>query len=465
MPWSILPATSTMNTTLLSRKKSNTITTVRIFNPTGIYSLVAMVFFAALFAIGLFFNKAIFATLLVGGFSIYGIYSLNRHDYGGWFSVVCFFCGAESILRNGLPAAYMFLFFFLVISGLLFCFNHAPSQRFKILSATGFILLLTLLHFLHLDLQELRFGIGKSGLIWAGLFFGMWISQSLKLNLQFYDFIWFYMLGAVTVLFSFLIAPQYFEGRYWPTFDGTGPVAASTGLLVLVLVQQVNTRQWVSNKNILLGFLLIMCTIALVMLGSRGTFLGLAVVTVFFLFTMRGFWNKVLISFAIVIMIGLIYYIDQSSLGNKVLSSRVEEATEENSREGRKFINSAVLLAFPEDPIFGKGTGSWRHYNNQYISAVYDRSRYPKDLIMTDAHNTTLHLLFEHGIIGVGLFLGAIFFLVRRGYSLSRYTGIFILPLVLFSFTLGLSTMHKQASMFLPFFIAMAHLSITSKKS
>lgn len=379
---------------------------------------------------------------------------------GFWLFV--FFCGAESILRNGLPSAYMFVFYYLIGSGVLFIFTHAPHQRFKLASATGFILLLVLLHFIHVDLSEIRFGIGKWGLIWLGLFFGMWISQSVKLNLDFYSSAWFYMLGAMTVLFSFLIAPQYFDGRYWPTFDGTGPVAAAIGLLVLILVQQINPNMWMSVKNILLIIMLVFCIVALVMLGSRGTFLGLAMATAFFFFTIRGFWNKLMIGLLIASMGWLIYYVDQSSIGNKVLSSRVEEATEEDTREGRKFINMAVLLAFPESPIIGKGTGSWRHYNNKYIAAAFDR-RYPKDLMMADAHNTPLHLLFEHGLVGVGLFLMAIFSLAKRGYAISNYTGIFVIPLILFSFTLGLSTMHKQASMFLPFFIGVAYL-IPSKQ-
>lgn len=450
-----------MNTTLLSQPQNRF--SVRVINTTGVYSLLGLIFTALLFTLLLTFNKSIFSSLLVAGFGAYGIYSLSRHDYPGWFLVVSFFCGAESILRNGLPSAYMFVFYYLIGSGVLFIFTHAPHQRFKLMSATGFIFLLALLHFFHLDLTEIRFGIGKWGLIWLGLFFGMWISQSVKLNIDFYSSAWFYMLGAMIVLFSFLLAPQYYEGRYWPTFDGTGPVAAAIGLLVLILVQQINPKMWISVKNIVLTILLVFCIAALVMLGSRGTFLGLAVATAFFLFTMRGFWNKMMIAVLIAGMSWLVYYVDQSSIGNKVLSSRVTEATEEDTREGRKFINMAVLLAFPEDPVLGKGTGSWRHYNNKYIAAAFDR-RYPKDLMMADAHNTPLHLLFEHGLVGAGLFLVAIFFLVKRGYGLSKHTGIFVFPMILFSFTLGLSTMHKQASMFLPFFIAMAHITVVNQK-
>lgn len=455
MPWLILSGTSTMNTTLNQQQNRFS---VRVVNSTGVYSLLGLVFTALIFTLLLSFNKSIFSLLLVVGFGAYGIYSLSRHNYSGWFLVVSFFCGGESILRNGLPSAYMFVFYYLVGSGVLFLFTHTPHQRFKLLSATGFIFLLALLHFIHLDLTEIRFGIGKWGLIWLGLFFGMWISQSIKLNLDFYSSAWFYMLGAMIVLFSFLLEPQYFEGRYWPSFDGTGPVAAAIGLLVLILVQQVNPNRWISLKNMVLAIILVFCIAALVMLGSRGTFLGLAVATVFFFFTMRGFWNKIMIAVLIAGMGWLIYYVDQSSIGNKVLSTRVTEATEEDTREGRKFINMAVLLAFPENPILGKGTGSWRHYNNKYIAAAFDR-RYPKDLMMTDAHNTPLHLLFEHGLIGAGLFLGIFYFLARRGYSISKYTGIFVFPLLLFSFSLGLSTMHKQAPMFLPFFLAVMALS------
>ena len=452
-----------MNTIILSQKKFR-YATMQVINPTRVYSLIALIFFASLFTLGMAFNKTLFAILLVGGFGIYGIYSLNRKDYVGWFSVVVFFCGAESILRNGLPQGYMFFFVYLLICGFLFLVSSSSRPRLSLWSATGLILLLAILHFIHLDLQELRFGIGKWGLIWLGLFFGMWISQTIKLNISFYDCIWFYMLGAVTVLFSFLIAPQYEGGRYWPTFDGTGPVGMSTGLLILILIQQINPKRLFSLKNILLGGLLILSTIALVMLGSRGTFLGLAFATVFFLFTMQGFWNKALILSSIVIMIGLTYYIDQSSIGNKVLSSRIDEATEEDTREGRTFINSAVLLAFPEDPIIGKGTGSWRHYNNKYIAAVFDR-RYPKGMMMTDVHNTPLHLLFEHGIVGAGLFIGVMFFLIKRSYYLSMYTGIYVFPAVLFSLVLGFTTMHKQASMFMPFFLSAMVLYRSKKPS
>src|SRR5690606_21492901 len=118
-------------------------------------------------------------------------------------------------------------------------FTHTQNQRFKIGSATGLIFFIAILQFLHFDFQEIRFGMGKWGVIWMGLFMGMWISKSVKLNLNFYSCIWFYMLGAVTVLISFLINPTYFDGRFWPTFDGTGPVAAAIGLLTLTLIQFV----------------------------------------------------------------------------------------------------------------------------------------------------------------------------------------------------------------------------------
>lgn len=451
-----------MNTTLLSQKQTRF--KILVINSTGINSLAGLIFTAVLITLLLAFNKSIFSTLLVLGFGAYGIYSLGRHDYSSWFSVICFFCGAESILRNGLPSAYMFVFYYLVGSGFLFLFTHAPHQRFKIVSATGFVLLLALLHFIHVDLSEIRFGLGKWGLTWLGLFFGMWISQSVKLNIDFYSGIWYYMLGAMILLFSFLLTPHYYEGRYWPSFDGTGPVAMAIGLLVLILVQHINPKILLSATNVMLALILVLCIGALVMLGSRGTFLGIALATVFFFFTMRGFWNKFLIGLLIAAMGWLIYYVDQSAIGNKVLSTRVEQVTEEDTREARKFINSAVLLAFPESPVIGKGTGSWRHYNNKYITAVFDK-RYPKDLMMADAHNTAFHLLFEHGLIGAGLFLIAVFFLLIRSYMLSKHTGIFVFPLMIFSITLGLTTMHKQAPMFLPFLLAIAHLSFNQEKS
>jgi O-antigen ligase len=265
------------------------------------------------------------------------------------------------------------------------------------------------------------------------------------------------LVGLVFWDVDFTICPTEHRFLFGHLVDGTGPVAMAIGLLVLILVQHIATKLWLSAKNIMLGIVVALCIAALVMLGSRGTFLGLALATVFFFFTIRGFWNK----FGIVLLIGgmswFIFYIDQSSIGNKVLSTRVEQATEEDTREGRRFINSAVLLAFPESPIIGKGTGSWRHYNNKYIAAVFDK-RYPKDLVMADAHSTPLHLLFEHGLVGAGLFLTAVFFLFKRSYKLSTHTGIFVFPLIVFSFTIGLSTMHKQAPMFLPFFLAVAAL-------
>ncbi len=447
-----------MSTTVLSRR--HLVTAIR---PTTVLSLIGLVLSAFVLAVALNLSATLFSILLVAGFSIYGLYSLTISDYAGWFSTVCFFCGAESILRHGLPIAYMFFFFYLILSGVVFAFGRSSTQTFGIFTATGLIFLLAVFHFVHLDFQELRYGIGKWGVIWLGLFFGMWISQSLALNVYFYRCTWFYMLGACVVLFSFLLSPQYFAGRYWPAFDGTGPVAASTGLLVLILSHHLNFRQWISAKNILVGGLIIVGLVGLVMLGSRGTFLGLAVALVAFVFTIAGFWNKILIGVCGVLMILVIRYIDQSSIGNMVLSTRVEEAFEEDTREGRQFINSAVLLSFQEDPIVGKGTGSWRHYNNKYIAAVFDR-RYPKNVMMTDAHNTVLHLLFEHGIVGAVIFLAAIFALVRRGYSLMKHTNVFILPLILYSVALGLSTMHKQASMFLPFFLTVAFLYLKPRK-
>lgn len=415
-------------------------------------SLVLILFFAVVFTVLLAFNRTFFSTLFVVGFGAFGLYSLSKHNYEGWFLVVCFFSGAESILRNGLPVAYMFFYFYLVGSGVLFIFIHSPGQRFAIFSATGLIFLLMLLQFMHVDIEELRFGLGKWGLIWAGLFFGMWIAQSVKLNVSFYRCISYYMVGSVTVLFSFLQSPHYFDGRYWPEFDGTGPVAAAIGILVLVIVQQINFKSFFFARNILLYGLLILSIGALVMLGSRGTFLGLAVALLFSIYITRGLFKKILVFFSIVIMGGFVYYFDSSSIGNKTLSSRIDEVSEEDSREGRKFINLAVLLSFPEDPIFGKGTGSWRHYNNQYIAAVFDR-RYSKNVIMADAHNTPLHLLFEHGSVGAALFLGAVFLLLKRGYTLFNYTHIFVFQMALYSFTLGLTTMHKQSAMFLPFLL------------
>lgn len=435
---------------------------VRVLNPTSIAGIVSLIGVAVAIGLLLRVNNTIFSILIVLAFAVYGLLSLQRLQYAAWFSTVCFFCGSESILRNGLPAVYMFFYIYLVLSGFVFLVTRNESVRFKIRSATGAMFLLVVIHFVHIDFQELRFGLGKWGVLWMGVFFAMWICQNINLNVHFYRCIWFYMLGGLVVLISFLLEPIYFSGRYWPTFDGTGPVAASTGLLLLVFVQHIDRKRWFSLTNIVLATLICACIVALVMLASRGTFLALAVAAMFFLLTIRGIWNKVLVGLSIVLGLWLVYYVDQSAIGNQSLSSRIEEATEEDTREGRRFINRAVFLSFPEDPILGKGTGSWRHYNAEYIAAVFDR-RY-RGVVMTDAHNTSLHLLFEHGIVGAGLFLVAFFYLSKRGWSQFRLTSIFVIPFLIFSFVLGISTMHKQASMFLPFFIAVMPLSITREK-
>jgi len=385
---------------------------------------------------------------------IWGLIMLVRTRLDNWFCAVVFLMAAESILRKGMPIGYLFFYHYLIVSFILYVIAN-PKTVFESVLQRRIVLfsfIITLLYLLNPSLGGGYVeGIRKWLVIWLGVGCGTYLCASLRLQDVFVKSLDWLLAGSMLVILNFLSNPVYKEGRYFGTFDGPGPIAAIAGVMLIVLLIRVLTIGDLKSTLFIAAGILAM--VALLMTASRGTaFAVVGSVTIWLVLFKRTRLIYKLLS--LVVFIGFIQFgisLDKDLGGT--LTSRVDEALEEDTREGRVFINLAVYQSFLDRPILGGGTGSWKNDQGKYLRQVFDR-RIRNLKTQTDTHNTFLQFIYEHGMVGFILILFLFYYLFRRLHLMEKDLRIPLLLLLIYSFLLGMSTMHKQAPMFIPFFLA-----------
>lgn len=208
-----------------------------------------------------------------------------------------------------------------------------------------------------------------------------------------------------------------FGGRFGVGLDDPNYVALALVLLAplpFVLARSAATRSrrllWIAGFGVLL--------LSLILTGSRGGALGLAVAVVLLTF---GMGRRPVVTLAgIVALVLTLMLVVPNSLGTRLLASLDPEAATSTSatisERDRRALLQAGLNMIRANPVFGVGLGNFKD-----VVQRYGEVRMPKI-----AHNTYVHLAAELGVPGL-LFFGLIplatFVSLSRSARLARAVG------------------------------------------
>ncbi len=138
--------------------------------------------------------------------------------------------------------------------------------------------------------------------------------------------------------------------------------------------------------------------IGLILSGSRGAMLGLAVALVILALESKKFLRTLL--FVLPMALFLLLF----SLFPTQLLDRSEDPV--TTVEGRMMVWSGALIAFTQHPLIGIGSRNLETMMNDFVDAGH-----------LAAHNAYLQILAENGVVGFGLFFSPFGYLVWRAWK------------------------------------------------
>ncbi|MDP8230008.1 MAG: O-antigen ligase family protein [Candidatus Gorgyraea atricola] len=160
---------------------------------------------------------------------------------------------------------------------------------------------------------------------------------------------------------------------------------------------------------------IILSIIVIILAGSRGVFLGMIALFLFYLWKKKGMRFSALFLVFIVFVVTLCSRPDAGRFNrfgfNRLLSGSHDSAFSEY-RSTRLFITMDMLK---DKPFFGIGLNNFRDRFDDYTRS---KEKIPHEFKIAD--NMYLTLLAETGIIGFSSFLVFIFLLFRRGFMALR---------------------------------------------
>lgn len=185
---------------------------------------------------------------------------------------------------------------------------------------------------------------------------------------------------------------------------------------------------------------------------SRAAYLALLVSLIFL--TLIMFRKYIFYIFTIIIIFISIFFSVLSSHQKERIISAIQNPTADATFLSRQPIWDAAISGFEESPWLGNGLRSFKVYHGNFIKENEKelRDKYPAiEQKIANPHNLYLGLLFAYGIIGVLLFIGAIFpalwmSIVSKNYLFPAII-IFYLIYGLFEYQL-----HRKDGIFLLFF-------------
>lgn len=187
---------------------------------------------------------------------------------------------------------------------------------------------------------------------------------------------------------------QNFSGRAYG-FDSiinfAGRLLIFIPILVVLLMNIKNYK-----IKIVLGIALLISFLAVLMNGTRVVWLIIPVIVAFILCIYLKEWKKIFAVFAVcsICLSALLYAV--APIRNTILSVT---NIEHSSTKGHYYIGRDAFLLFKENPIIGIGLGRFKTlYNEKYKSAEVKAVEGNKTVF--HAHNNTLTILAETGIIG-----------------------------------------------------------------
>ncbi len=385
--------------------------------------------------------------------AIFGLYNLKKGKLYYWLAVVVFFAGCESLIKNGLPFGFLFFYYYLIISFLIDLSNNQTKVKYndRIVFVAWFLLLLMILL---RPTDEYAFGIKLYFIMYLGIMCGMLIVSRIKIT-YLLDMCLYFLCGSFSVILCYLLDNTFIDGRYWPKFDGTGPMAVIAGLAFLISFISLFLINQKRDK-IILVLIMILSLLSLILTASRGSIIALGLSLIFAtLFRMNfNLKNIFLFSLASIFLFFLSISFDDFFGGglNARFEDEYSDLTEGNSREGRISIAKAVLESFKEQPFLGNGTGGWRLFQRKYLSFI------GVDNMYTDTHNIYFQFIFEYGLFGLLLFLIILYILFKKSIVTFKVTNIPLFSLLVYFVITCLTTFPNKAPLWIIFFFCILPL-------
>lgn len=264
-------------------------------------------------------------------------------------------------------------------------------------------------------------------------------------------------LGSISVLFNYwngAAASSFFGGggdSEWDTnrFTISGFNANDLGLTLALSIPMafyLLTRKKGIGWNIFLWMFLVLCPIAILLTGSRGSILAIAASTVmlpFLMVHMTPARRVACIVIPVAIVAGCVGWVPEGTLERY---QTIYDEIQAGTLTHRTVIWTAGLEVFRDNALIGTGAGS---YGTAVLNAID---------IPYVAHNTFLSVLVELGVVGAFLFGGLLASICYAAARLPRPEKYFWLAMLL-TWAIGVSVLtweYRKPTWFL-FAILAAH--------
>ena len=214
----------------------------------------------------------------------------------------------------------------------------------------------------------------------------------------------FAVAGAIAA--SFFLFSQYYAGRFYGTFSsgrgtiGTGAVAADPNYLAasFLLPLAVSIHGFLTARGLArkLAWLAVdaVLVFGILLTGSRGSMLAVAVMLVFFMYTRLLSRTMMIPLMALVLVLP---FLMPDAFFNRL------ETTVDTGGAGRTVIWEGGLVAFVHHPLLGAGLNN---FSTAYRDNVGSAPLYHGSYVY-GAHNVYLEVAVEMGVAGIALLLTA----------------------------------------------------------
>jgi hypothetical protein len=385
----------------------------------------------------------------------WGAYASYAGRMGEWLCAAAFLGGCETVFRTSFGHGYLLYYYWLIL-----CLFVRPQCFTALLRNPEIGLACLLLLVLLMVANLLQPASTEKGRWWIMIFTGVLCgcllaaevpSRALeRAGLSF-------LAGTSLVAFFLLLGSRTGTGdRLSVQWEGPGPTALACGFAVFLGIDYA--ARWRGTRMLIVAGMALLCLVALIETASRGVSAGLCAILILWCLLQRPF-TKGLVILGAMVTIAFVGLAANPRIA-ATLVDRWTKTAEHKAERGiydiREEMFQAALNGTLQRPLFGWGTGAYSRTIGSFFGGSSERLR---DTLFSDAHNTLVHIAYEQGLAGAGLLIVFWVFLVRRAWSLSQASRFPAFALVIFSLLLGLITMHKQAPMFVPWFLALARYS------
>lgn len=277
---------------------------------------------------------------------------------------------------------------------------------------------------------------------WVILFGWVIISRYIYLNYNYADHLHTYLSGLFIIclaVFLFYLSSGLSTDIQWVKRLGYNRNYSSSyliGLLpfILYLPQSIKVRR----ASMIIVALLIACSLLVVFYTSTRAVL-LAFMTVFLIKFLMDKQYKLFITVGGLFLIGTFVIIFSSSytlpnIGGYGLLSDLQNSDDIS----RKYLMKASLWLFQENPLLGIGSGNWHLEVYKYNLTEIPPFNSP-DFLRHFSHNLYSTVLAESGIIGFGLLIMPIAYLLRNSFMmvghLSNIEKAFLMTIIVYLIT------------------------------